>query len=437
MTTPQVLLTSTAFSARAAEAEARSVGIDPPELCAYETRTGIVRRWLPLADWPDWERGLNLAGSWQASVPLDSRYISKEELTAFSTPYYFSWAVVQGNKIWQAGPVTGEDYAGGGATRTTISGVGMLGFLTAKRLMLNPARATRRGAAAIDADIVFSPNPTSPIQSPVPAANQNLALPSIAARIVEIVLAEPGGDLPIDIASTTIPGTAERTYPGYDLGYVGERLTELTQAENGPEIEFDPYFTTPDRTLVRHRMLVGNRRLGALATTSAVRWDSDKALVDLAFGKDGTVQLHRAYQRGSGMDRNTLIGFAENLAGVTSGPNQVMPLLEDVNSSHTQVELLSTLDGYARADVATDVAPALTLRPTVRIAGDDGKGRNTRSPNLAQVSSGDVAVLEVLDHPRLADGSYTVRVIRFKSARSAVEAAMDVQVLDFTARGTQ
>ena len=422
------------FSTRVARLQALTAGLDPIEVCVYETRTGTVRRWLPLADWPDWERGINGEGTWSCQVPLDDRYLSKSQITAYTTPWHFSWAIVQGTHIWQAGPVLGEDYVDG-ATSTQVSGVGMLGFLARKRVLLNPARATRRGAAAIDADIAFGPDDKSPVLSPIPPENKNLALASIAARLVQLALSEPGGDLPIDVASTTIPGTAERTYPGYDLGYVGQRLIELSQVDGGPELDFRPYFVTPDRRQVRHQMLVGNPRLGVINPSVAPVWDSGRALVTLGVRRDGADQIHRQYQRGSGMDRNTLIGFAENMGGVTSGPSQLMPLLEGVESAHSQVELQATLDSYAAADVATNATPDLTLTPTVRIAGDDGRGRGTRSPHLTQVAPGSVGVLEVRGHPRLDDGSYRVRVLRFRSARSATDASMEVQLLSYTTTG--
>lgn len=415
----------------------RETPTSPYEVAIFETRTGIVRRWAPLAGFPQWERGTNLQGSWSVPVAVSKGRVadaygrrvqgmSRENLTAFSDTWYWSWAVCQGDHIWQAGPVLGYSPPNGFAV--TVYGVGIWKLLTDKRVLLNPDRASRGGAAAFDADVCFGTSATSSIGSVVPLVNRNLALPSIAARIVETVLDEPGGDLPIDIADTTIAGTAVREYGGYELSSPGAALANLAQDEGGPEQEFSPYFTDPSRHMVRWSHDVGNPRLGQVAPVSPPVWDLGLALVSVGHEVDGGLQAHRFFQRGAGTDRATLIGFAEDLGPVTTGPNPNAPLLESVDTTHSQTELIATLTGYARAQLATDMRPILTLSPTVRLMGD-AKGRPTRSPRLSQVSGGDVIVLRLRDHDTLPDGRYTVRVLRLSGANDGEHGTMDVQTL--------
>lgn len=414
----------------------RTVAHTPYEVCAYHTRTGKVAGWIPLADIPDWQRGLNITGSWSVQVALDSRYLSKEELTGLSGEWDWSWAIVQGTHIHQAGPVRGEDYSTDGASTTTIMGSGLLALLAEKRVLVNAARATVGGITTTDADFPFGPGTVSEKDAPIPADNRFVDLTTVIIRLFENALAEPGGDLPIDLPTDTYPGVAERSFPGYELGTVGARALDITQVIDGPELELVPRFTDTKRQFVRHRLLVGvpstnpdiNGRLGNLSYPHV--WDTGRGLCELSFSRNGERRSNRAWQKGEGTDRAAAVGFAQDLTGVTVDPGAgTRPLLETVDISHARASETDGLQGYAESDIANGARSELTLRAVVRIDGTDGQGGESRSPLLPSVSPGDTGVVTVTDHQRLPDGPYEVRVLRISGTRDPDTASLDVQVL--------
>lgn len=409
----------------------RTAGTVPYEVCAYHTRTGQVAGWIPLAARPSWERGLNIAGSWTVQAAIDDRFITKTELTGLSTEWDWSWAIVQGTHIWQAGPVLGEDYDDGGSG-TSFTGIGLLGLLVDRRALVNAARTTRGGITGTDADFAFGTGTVSEKGGPIPADRQNLALATVIKRLVENAMAEPGGDLPIDLPDEEFSGETQRDFPGYELGSVGARVLEITQVTGGPEIELVPYFTSAERQVVRHRLLTGipdnDGRLGNLTYPHV--WDTGRGLVQISFSRNGQNRTNRSWEKGAGTDRAVKSGFAEDLTGVTTGHGAgTRPLLETIGSSHTNASEDDSLQGYAASNVVNGQRGQLTLKAVVRTDGTDGQSRRTRSPRLIEVSPGDTGVLNITRHRRLPDGRYEVRILRMKGTQTDGEAELDLQVL--------
>lgn len=404
----------------------------PYEVCVYRTRTGDVVGWIPCAELPEWERGINISGSWTARPSLDTRFLSKQDLNGWTSEWDWSWAVAQGTHIWQAGPVKGEDYPSEEANSTTITGVGLLTLLAEKRVLVNATRSTVAAVSGIDADVAFGITDTSEKGAPIPVGNRNLALATIIKRVFQNALLEPGGDLPIDVPTADYTGTSIRGYPGYELNTPGGRALDITGVNNGPELELVPYFTTPGRKVVRHQLFVGTPanggRLGNLAYPHV--WDAGKALCRVGFSRHGEQRCNRAWEKGEGTDRNLLTGFAQNLAGVTLAPSAgLRPLLEQVGSVHTNVTDPATIQGYADTAVVNGATSTLTLSVEVRVDGDDGQGNGSRSPQLTEVSPGDTGVLNLRDHPRLLDGPYEIRILRIRGTRDPARAVLETQVL--------
>lgn len=395
---------------------------DPIVVRAFETRTGRVVATVPYVGQPVWSFGVNQAGAWSVTVPLDNPEVDPDWLSGITEPWRISWAICQGSKIWQAGPVIPEDYQGG--TTTTVSGGGLWKLLSDKRVLVNPARATLAGVARADADIAFGPGTTSDIGSAIPLANRNLSLQTVAKRIMQIITAAAGGDLPIAYPAD-IAGDAVRTYPGYDLAYVGQRLTELTQVLDGPEIEFRPEFVDEvSKQQIRWRMRIGNPHLGNLAFVHA--FDYGRALVDLTYSVDGTARATRDYERGNGMNRDLVSGFSD--FPLASGDPAAI-LLERVGADHTSTADRAVLDGWAQAGVLNNLVVSPDLKATVRIPGDDGQGNATRSPILTTVEAGDNCMAQIKRHPRIPDGLIGLRIAGANSTTKSQVAQLQLQYL--------
>lgn len=396
---------------------------DPVQVRVFETRTGRVVATVPYVGSPRWNCGLLAAGDWNVTVKLGRDGMDKELLEGLTDPWRFSVAVSQGSRIWQAGPAVSEDYGDGGDT-TTLGGGGLLKLLSDKRVLVNPGRATLAGVTSADADVAFGPGATNDIGSAIPVANRNLSLHTIFKRILEIITAAPGGDLPLALPAD-IAGTAERTYPGYDLASVGQRLMELAQVDGGPEFEFAPEFVDPTtKQAIRWRVRIGNPRLGSLGFSYT--WDQEKALIGTGFSKDGGWRITRDFERGNGMNRDLLLGFADTT--LSTNPSDL--LLENVGGNHTSTSDVGVLNSWAVASVASGQAELPIMVHRVRVPGDDGQGRKTRSPSLTEVQPGDNGLFVISDrHPRLPGGTYACRIIKIENGQVEQTATLTTQLL--------
>jgi hypothetical protein len=396
--------------------------LDPITIRVFETRTGRVAATMPYVGTPTWERGINTAGSWRVAVPLDNDEVSLELLNGVTDPWLWSWAVCQGSKIWQAGPLVTESYDGG--TTTTFGGGGLLKLFTDKRVLLNPGRAALGVIAGTDADTVFGPAGYTPvIGGTVPAGNQNLSLHTIAKRLIQQDISTTGRELPI-VFPDDVAGTAQREYPGYDLASLGQRLMELSQVLDGPEFEFAPEFAdTTTKQSIRWRLRLGSPYLGDL--TFARYWEYRKALVDTRFDTDGGYRTTRDFERGNGMNRDLVIGFADQPLG--SAPAEMV--LEDVGNDHTSASDTDTLNAWAAATVAGGQSAAPTLTHIVRVAGDNGEGFATGSPALGEVDTGDNCIAVYRGHPRLGTASYAGRITDIANGSDETTAVLTCQLL--------
>lgn len=419
---------ATTLSAAAAGPLVRPVAqLDPIEVRVFETRTGRVAATVPYLGVPSWTRGINTAGDWRVTVPLGDATLPLDQLNGFTEPWLWSWAICQGAKIWQAGPVVTETYEGGQST--TFSGGGLLKLFTDKRVLVNPGRASLGTITGTDADTVFGPTGYTPvIGGTVPAGNRDLSLHTIGKRLIQQDISTPGRELPIRFPAD-IAGTAQREYPGYDLASLGQRFIELSQVINGPEFEFSPEFVDPStKAYIRWYLRLGNPYLGNLAF--AHYWDYRKALVDTRFDTDGQYRITRDWERGNGMNRDLVTGFADVPIG--AGPAQMV--LENVGADHTSASDVATLNAWAAATVAGGQSANPTLTHIVRVAGSDIEGFQTSSPSLAEIDTGDNCTAVYRGHPRLGGSDSTpitlaARIIDISSGQDETTAQLGCQFL--------
>lgn len=407
----------------------KTITSTPYEVFVYRLRTGEVVRKMPFTGTPGWESGINITGSWSVNVALFDESLTKDELNQVMDPWYWGWAIVRGYSIVQAGPVVSEDFNDGDDI-TTVTGAGLWALYKEKRILANASRGFTGAVEGTDADVAFGPGTMSDKGSPIPPENRNLSLHTILKRLLENEQAKGGGSVPL-VLPADIAGDATRTYLGPELAMTGARMYEITQVNGGPEFELMPEFTDTTRHFIRHVARIGNPRLGQLGYPWAWRYRS--ALTALGFISDGSRMTNRHFERGGGFDRNVLVGFYQDMEGVTEGTFQTEPLLEAVGSSHTNNNSLDELNQYAVSEVENGLKPELNFNAEVSIEGDTGDGELPPSPVIDLVENGDTGVFQVLDHPRLPDGNYYIRVLRKKSASKRDRVSLITEVLGMQA----
>ncbi|MEV8615698.1 hypothetical protein AB0383_48735 [Amycolatopsis sp. NPDC051373] len=366
---------------------------------AYDTVTGRVLYDLPLAAEPEWSSIVNDSGGWKISVPIDGERTVK--VREWCVPDKFSVAVLLGDDfVCQAGPIT--PYQPDPTTTVfTVSGKGIWDILD-RRVLYSAALDPAAGQRLTD-----------------PAADVNLAgtLPYIAREIVNHQINQQfiaGSNLPIDLPTIAPDGDDVRTYHGYDIAPGGQRLRELTQVEDGPDVLFQPYLTTVGgQRFIRHRMLVGDPYLTQPGVDLKFFYRRTLTSLDIAGGvKPGAV---RAFVKGVGNEAGQLYGTATADDLIAAG----WPLTDLIDSNHTDASVQSTLDSWAAADVTLSSGQTEQWQATVLVDAD---------PRLGTYSPGHFVTYSVTDHHWLPDGDYRWRVIGLSKSSSTPRDRVDHQL---------
>src|SRR5690606_29155363 len=184
-------------------------------IIAGELVSGVVLADVPVAA-GSWKQVLGDAGEVSATVPLGDPGVAGLGLLPYLEPWRCFLAAVEDDTVLEAGPIVGHEYDDTDRT-LQVKAMG-LRHVFSKRL------ASRTGVNNPQRQVLeFS----------------GLSLATIGKRLVQRALDNPRGELPV-VLPADVSGTAERTYYGHELATVDERLSELSDVQNGPEFAFEP-----------------------------------------------------------------------------------------------------------------------------------------------------------------------------------------------------
>lgn len=360
-----------------------------------ETVTGNILADITPRDVPAFTRKITDKGTWTVNVVPDDN--PDVDLHSYVTAGRYSWLILYGSSVVQAGPTFTYTYTEN--TRTlSVSGTGIQGLLD-RRVLRNPTGTIAIVDSSQDLTLTGS-------------------LRDIARQIVSADLTQAGYGLPIDLPAAET-GTDTRTYFGYDLATAWTRLDELSKVDQGPELDFAPYLVS-GANQIRWQFNTGGPLLGDQA--SAAVWDYGGALSAIDVDSNGSASpCTRAWIKGSGSERALLTGFAENDTLISEG----YPPTDYVDGNHTSVTDQDTLDSYADVDLVQLSGAVDTFKCSVRIDGT-GAGGHVVSPELGTWSLGDQPTFGVSGHPWIPDGQYRLRVMGY-SNQDYASVALEVQ----------
>lgn len=389
--------------------------VAPWEVMCYSTRTGAVAlTGIPFDGMPDAASRLNTEGSLQVRVPM-TRTFGHREITPFLDYWRWSYLLCRGSHIWQAGPLVHREYDAI-AEVWTLTCAGPWKLLSDKRLVIDPSTWDGSSFTNGSGDLSLGP-----------ATKANLA-----RSLLNLTLQLPGGDLPLDIPADTGPGTHSRSFELAKLPTVGDALRALTAEEDGPELEFSPYFTDPvRRDSVRHLMRAGNPHLGQLGT--AWQWTGGLALEEFSPAGNGDRVADHYLVPGASPDSTTPAPIGASLhAGPGSLHEAGFPLMFSVNPGYTGVTDAEQLDSIAVRDHDTYRLGTAEYTAVVRIDGHGPGGEPTLSPSLDRVSNGDTGIFAVAGYAGIPDGEYRCRVLG-RRPLSEDSAELELQLLSTVA----
>ncbi len=227
------------------------------------------------------------------------------------------------------------------------------------------------------------------------------SLGTIAKKLVQLAHTHTNGSLPVVLPADET-GTNVRTFAGSAMTQVGQAMRDLTGVQGGPEIQFTPRRTAADGRFIEWVMRIGTIAQPLLSQVGDDwTWDASVArssVAGISVNRDGSAMGNRAWEQGLGSDISTLFSQANDTTLTAAG----FPLLEVLDSTHSDVNVQATLDTYSAGLLANSLKPVESW--TVKVRRDD-------TPNVAQYAVGDYVSITIgAANPYLPDGTYRSRI---------------------------
>lgn len=369
----------------------------------FEVKTGkIVIRDIPIIGNPDFDRQINQEGSWKITVLVGDVSVPKTEtLRSIFAPWRFGCAIAWNDQyIAQAGPITTSQFNDSNF-QIQVSGGGLWTLLN-RRVIIDPAyplAPTTASALLSMATGDLNYGPTS--------------LHTIAKKLVSDSCSRSLFGLPIDFPAD-ISGTSVRNYPIYDLASVGQRLKELTQVENGPDVDFAPYFDLSNPGYIRFQMRIGNPTL--TQTGVPLVWDYGTGLRSVSIDSDGSAMVRGIFAKGNGTERASLVAYDQDNTLINNGwpPTELVVSFSSVTDG-------ATLQGHATGAKNLYRTPVELWSAIVRA---------DQIPVLGTYAPGTMATFNMQGHAWVPDGGYQQRLLGFSQGPATNEVRLVLQAIE-------
>jgi len=351
-----------------------------------------------------WSESINAAGEISATVSLRNPVVKRLGLADSAQVGKAFLAAVDGDTILQAGPIWDHDWDADGR-KLTLRAKGLLSYFE-HRVVLPVLAGRRPDDKATDTRYM----PIAPPTDPYPwVSDTTRSLQGIMVGLFTQAMSWPSGDIPLTLPSI-IAGTSERAYRGSDVATVWERVRELTQVLDGPEVRVTGQWTT-DRLGIEWVAEIGTPTQPLIFSPQRTVFyigNDRSSVTKLKVQISGLKMGSQAYASGGR-------SVGESIVSVSSDPTLTdagFPLLELVDSTHSTAQDLATLEGYSNELVMRGKASTAIWTFSHDVA---------TQPYLSSFRAGDFADVRVIADPYLAIGTHSMRIIgRGGDAKSKV-----------------
>lgn len=243
----------------------------------------------------------------------------------------------------------------------------------------------------------------------------------IAKNLIATAQGHTGGSLPIyAISDASLGGIGTvhtRTYYGYELATIGERLRQLTEiASLGPEVQFQPRFSSTDGRYVQWLMRIGAAGMVypyRLTQEAGQPWVFDYSVPkspvsNINIETDGSKVTFRSWAQGAGDSEQRLTTYDEDLTLVNGNG---FALLESLAPATNTDENTDILHAKSQSDLAVNARALDTW--TLSVARDG-------SPNPGMYRVGDWCAVRTKNHVYIEDGDHVMRIVKVSGDQSAV-----------------
>jgi hypothetical protein len=344
-----------------------------------------------------WSEVLNDAGDVSCTVSLKDPAVQRLGLRESAAEGKAFLAALDGDTVLQAGPIWFHDYDGD-TQQLTLTASGMWSYFDHRVLL--PVLAGRNPTDATT-DTRFSNIVSDDTDPGYPwPTDTRKTLQGIALFYVAQAQTWTGGNVPVILPAEVVGATNERWVKGSDLAYVGSRLADLTSVEGGPDIMFTPRLQS-DRQGVEWVMRIGtptDPHLFSLQRQKFHIGNAKSSVSKLQVRGDGTRMASQAFGSGGRTVDQALISVSTDSTLTDAN----YPLLEAVDSSHSDVSEIATMQGYSDEIVAQGKAPQKVWQFIHDLS---------QRPFLGAFNAGDFADVRVHADAYLSPGTHSMRVL--------------------------
>ncbi|QIG58496.1 minor tail protein [Arthrobacter phage DrSierra] len=378
------------------------------------TVTGKITAFVPPSK-VSWGIRLNGPGPIQATLKLNAEELRNVEVRLATMALRQSLGIAYNGQILECGPIWQQDYDADSET-LALTASGLWSIFDVRKALRGDAPSVAMDAQEWLAN-AYEMGWAAPNASTISLSGYSLG--SIARELVRISIQDnpftrPDGSNAgaLNIVLPPIEyGPHQRNYMGYDLGNIGERLRQLTEVKDGPDMRFRPRFKGDDPTVVEWVLETGTAAQPLLVQSGPDwLWDTavaESGVVKLGVKRDATGMAARAYVPGNGQEQNMKLAWQTDLSLVNAG----FPWTEaDVASKDVEDQLV--LDAVADRLLADSLAPWDSWSLQVRA---------DQFPRLGDYLPGEWAQVNVgPGHPMIEPGIYRVRIMAIDGDHSEI-----------------
>lgn len=235
-----------------------------------------------------------------------------------------------------------------------------------------------------------------------PALNTTFSgvdLGTIIKKLVQQACSWPGASLPI-VYEPDRPGTATRTYEFLDFKTVGSAIDDISNVINGPDFRFE--LRRKDETHLHWVLVTGTEAQPRLQSATVHSWDSaaiEPSASGVSEDSDPSEMGDIAWVTGGRTEDTAMVARAVSTKLRDAGYLLRMKL----DSSHSDVKLQPTLEGYAAEALRTGSQEILFRK---------FRARATLAPFLNEYHPGDLCQVNVEGSGYLPDGAPVRRIAK-------------------------
>jgi hypothetical protein len=278
---------------------------------------------------------------------------------------------------------------------------------------------------------------TNPDGSANPALDIELngrELGSIGVDLMRLALTWPGAQSIPFVLPTSRTGTNYRKFSFLDLTAIGDALNDLSGVIDGPDFAFEGRRVADTSTArIEYPVRAGTTE-SPLIGRYVGSWPfggPTSPVVSFPFADDAANIASAAWATAGRTDSKVLASRKLNPEVLAAG----YAPFDVVDTSHTDVSVQETLDGYAQEaafrGLTFDRSFTLKVRGDTRVGAGGMFDENATpvGPMLGDYRPGDYVAVDVIDHPLLPDGLVDLRILSMQGDETGDVVELDVMVV--------